>query len=281
MKKEPNKKLIGFFILFSFALLITLISKNMFENYITNKYNLVVLYFSESIKGLSVGSPVMYEGVQVGKVVKIEIQTDPKTLDFSIPVYVRFAEDEDFSHMEFGKDSAEREWLNYLIRKGLRARLTNQNFLTGQLMIQLFMDDSAPIIYHMEAQGRKRMVEIPTTLSTIGNLTRDIQDLPLKQIVLHFDNVLHVLENDLPKLIETYTQTGETLNTELPKLFQSYAQAANRLNTYIDKSTPQTNQSLNQLNQTLKDISSASKSLQNLADYLERHPDSIIKGKKE
>ena len=75
------------------ALLITLITKNMFENYITNKYNLVVMYFSESIKGLSVGSPVMYEGVQVGKVVKIEIQTDPKTLDFSIPVYIRFAED--------------------------------------------------------------------------------------------------------------------------------------------------------------------------------------------
>ena len=281
MKKEPNKKLIGFFILFTFALLITLITKNIFENYITNKYNLVVLYFSESIKGLNVGSPVMYEGVQVGKVVKIEIQTDPKTLDFSIPVYIRFAEDEDFSHMEFGKDSAEREWLNYLIRKGLRARLTNQNFLTGQLMIQLFMDDSAPIIYHKEIQDRRALVEIPTTLSTIGNLTRDIQDLPLKQIVVHFDNVLHVLEDDLPKLMQTYTKAGETLNTELPKLFQSYALAADRLNTYIDKSTPQTNQSLNQLNQTLKDISSASKSLQNLADYLERHPDSIIKGKKE
>ena len=266
---------------FTVALLVTLVTKNMFENYIENKYNLVVLYFSESIKGLSVGSPVMYEGVQVGKVVKIEIQTDPKTLDFSIPVYIRFAEDEDFSHMKFGKDSAEREWLNYLIRKGLRARLTNQNFLTGQLMIQLFMDDKEPIIYHMEAQGRRTMVEIPTTLSTIGNLTRDIQDLPLKQIVLHFDNVLHVLETDLPKLIETYTKTGETLNAELPKLFQSYEQAATRLHTYIDKSTPQTNQSLNQLNQTLKDISSASKSLQNLADYLERHPDSIIKGKKE
>ena len=281
MKKEPNKKLIGFFILFTFALLITLITKNIFENYITNKYNLVVLYFSESIKGLNVGSPVMYEGVQVGKVVKIEIQTDPKTLDFSIPVYIRFAEDEDFSHMEFGKDSAEREWLNYLIRKGLRARLTNQNFLTGQLMIQLFMDDSAPIIYHKEIQDRRALVEIPTTLSTIGNLTRDIQDLPLKQIVVHFDNVLHVLEDDLPKLMQTYTKAGETLNTELPKLFQLYALAADRLNTYIDKSTPQTNQSLNQLNQTLKDISSASKSLQNLADYLERHPDSIIKGKKE
>lgn len=281
MKKEPNKKLIGFFMAFTVALLVTLITKNMFENYVENKYNLVVLYFSESIKGLSVGSPVMYEGVQVGKVVKIEIQTDPKTLDFSIPVYIRFAEDEDFSHMKFGKDSAEREWLNYLIRKGLRARLTNQNFLTGQLMIQLFMDDSAPIIYHMEAPGRRTMVEIPTTLSTIGNLTRDIQDLPLKQIVMHFDNVLHVLEEDLPKLIETYTKVGEGLEKDLPQLLASYTKTGDELNTYVKGSKPQTNQSLNQLNQTLKDVSNAAKSLQNLADYLERHPDSIIKGKKE
>lgn len=143
------------------------------------------------------------------------------------------------------------------------------------------MDDSAPIIYHMEAPGRRTMVEIPTTLSTIGNITRDIQDLPLKQIVLHFDNVLHIIETDLPKLIETYTKTGETLNAELPKLLESYTQTGDELNNYVKGSKPQTNQSLNQLNQTLKDVSNAAKSIQNLTDYLERHPDSIIKGKKE
>ena len=262
MKKEPNKKLIGLFMLFSVAILISLVLKNGVEKYMTNQRSLVVMYFSESITGLNVGSPVVYEGVQVGKVVRIEIKTNPKTMEFSIPVYIRFSQDKDFSYMSFAQNVTRREFLKMLIKKGLRARLASQNLLTGQLMIELFMDDSAPAVYHVD-DGEKARLEIPTTLSAIGNLARDIQDLPLKQIIWHFDNVLSKLEDDLPHLVETYEALG------------------GKISTYFDKSIPQTNQSLNQLNQTLKDVSNASKSIKNLTDYLERHPDSILKGKKD
>ena len=101
MKKEPNKKAIGLFMLLGLALFGALIAKNLAEKYMMSKRHLVVLYFSESISGLNIGSPVVYEGVQVGKVVKIEIHTNPKTLEFSIPVYIRFLQDNDFSHMTF------------------------------------------------------------------------------------------------------------------------------------------------------------------------------------
>ena len=263
MKKQPNKRLIGLFMLFSILLLIGLVTKNMVEQYMNKNRNLVVLYFSESITGLTVGSNVVYEGVQVGKVVKIEITTNPKTLEFSIPVYIRFSQNNDFSHMSFTGSVTRREFLETLIKKGLRARLATQSLLTGQLMIELFMDEKAPVIYHVEENenGKKRL-EIPTTLSAIGNLAKDIEDLPLKQIIWRFDNLLSKMEQDLPALIETYETAGA------------------KINTYFDKSVPQTNQSLNQLNQTLKDISNASKSIKNLTDYLERHPDSILKGKK-
>ncbi len=260
MKREPNKKIIAVFVIIGFMILTGLIVKNIAEQYMINHRNLVVLYFTESIKGLTVGSPVMYEGVQVGRVVKIEIKTDPKTLEFKIPVYIRFSQDNDFSHMSFEDHLSRREFLKLLIQKGLRARLATQNLLTGQLMVDLFMDPAREAVY--QEKNLKRL-EIPTTLSAIGNLTRDIQDLPLKQIIWRFDNVLQELEDDLPNLIETYEQVGE------------------KLNQYVNKSIPQTNQSLNQLNQTLKDISGASKSIKNLSDYLERHPDSILKGKKE
>lgn len=262
MKKEPNKKTIALFMIIGFALLIGLVVKNITEQYMMNNRNLVTLYFSESISGLNVGSPVVYEGVTVGKVVKIEIKTDPKTLDFSIPVYIRFLQDNDFSHMSFDDGTSRRAFLQMLIDKGLRARLDTQNLLTGQLMIDLFMDPNSEPVYHDEDHDEKHL-EIPTTLSAFGNLARGIEDLPLKQIIWHFDNVLTKLETDLPALIETYTDAGE------------------KLNRYMSKSLPQTDQSLNQLNQTLKDVSGAAKSLKNLADYLERHPDSVIKGKKE
>lgn len=280
MRKEPNKKLIGLFMVSLLTLLIGLIGHSLLEKYMANTQKMVVLYFSESIKGLNIGSSVVYEGVQVGKVVKIEIRTNPKTLEFSIPVYVQFSQDNDFSHMNFGDKVTRREFLEMLIKKGLRARLANQNFLTGQLMVELFMDPSAPVIYHKE-ENVKAALEIPTTLSAIGNLTRDIQDLPLKQIVWRFDNLLSKLEQELPALISTYTNIGQIFEAELPQMFEPYKQFGGQLNAYLQSSAPQTNQSLNQFNQTLKDISSASKSVQDLADYLERHPDSLIKGKKE
>jgi len=280
MRKEPNKKLIGLFMVSLLTLLIGLIGHSLLEKYMANTQKMVVLYFSESIKGLNIGSSVVYEGVQVGKVVKIEIRTNPKTLEFSIPVYVQFSQDNDFSHMNFGDKVTRREFLQMLIKKGLRARLANQNFLTGQLMVELFMDPSAPVIYHKE-ENVKAALEIPTTLSAIGNLTRDIQDLPLKQIVWRFDNLLSKLEQELPALISTYTNIGQIFEAELPQMFEPYKQFGGQLNAYLQSSAPQTNQSLNQFNQTLKDISSASKSVQDLADYLERHPDSLIKGKKE
>lgn len=262
MKKEPNKKAVALFMILGFAIFGAIIVKNLAEQYFMNKRNLVVMYFSESISGLNIGSPVVYEGVQVGKVVKIEIHTDPKTLEFSIPVYIRFSQDNDFSHMTFGENSNRRDFLQTLINKGLRARLDTLNLLTGQLMIDLFMDPNSEPVYH-DADHNEKHLEIPTTLSAFGNLARGIEDLPLKQIIWRFDNVLERLETDLPPLMATYTNVGE------------------KLENYINKSLPQTNQSLNQLNQTLKDMSNAAKSIKNLSDYLERHPDSILKGKKE
>ncbi|MBP5615733.1 MAG: MCE family protein [Alphaproteobacteria bacterium] len=262
MKKEPNKTLVGFFMVISVILFTVLVASKFVREYMTNHHHLVVLYFSESIAGLNVGSNVVYEGVLVGKVVKVEIKTNPKTLEFSIPVYIRFLQDNDFSHMSFSTDVTRREFLELLIKKGLRARLATQNLLTGQLMIELFMDANEPAIYHIEEGMDRANLEIPTTLSAIGNLARDIQDLPLKQIIRRFDALLTHLEESMPGLLQTYTQAGD------------------KLNTYLDKSLPQTNQSLNQINQTLKDVSQASKSVKNLADYLERHPDSVIKGKK-
>ena len=125
------------------------------------------------------------------------------------------------------------------------------------------MDESAPAIYHVNGDDKEdKTLEIPTTLSAFGNFARDIADLPLKQIIWRFDNLLSKMEEDMPQLIETYQTAGK------------------KLDAYFDKSVPEVNQSLNQFNQTLKDISNASKSIKNLSDYLERHPDSVIKGKK-
>ena len=261
MKKEPNKKRIAMFMILGFIVLAGILLKTVAGKLLPDNHNLAVMYFSESIKGLSVGSPVVYEGVQVGRVVKIEIITNPQTMEFSIPVYAKFAEDNNINSMNF-KQATRRELLHALIEKGLRARLTNQNMLTGQLMIELQMLPGTPIELKHHLNDAK-VFEIPTTLSTLGGLSKDFQDLPLKQIIGRMDNILSEFETYLPKILPQFADLGQ------------------KLNNYVDHSVPQTDQTLNQLNSTLKDVGAAAKSLKNLTDYLEPHPAPLIKGKKE
>lgn len=261
MKKEPNKKRIAMFMILGILIMGGILLKYIANKFIKENTNLAVMYFNESIKGLSIGSPVVFKGVQVGKVVDITIITNPETLEFNIPVYVKFAKDGDVSSMSFYKEMNKKDvWLS-LINKGLRAKLVSQNLLTGQLMIELQMLPDTSIDFKKDIDDDT--LEIPTTLSTVAGISKDFQDLPIKQIVSRFDNILKELETTLPLI--------------LPQL----ADFAGKLNKYTDKSIPATNQTLNQTNQTLKDISSAAKSIKNLADYLERYPDSILKGKKE
>ena len=244
MKKEPNKKRIAMFIILGFIVLAAILLKIVADKLLPDNRNLAVMYFSESIKGLSVGSPVVYEGVQVGRVVKIEIMTNPQTMEFSIPVYAKFAEDNNINSMTF-KQATRRELLYALIKKGLRARLTNQNMLTGQLMIELQMLPDTPIELKHHLNDAK-VFEIPTT-----------------QIIGRLDNILSEFEIYMPKILPQFADLGQ------------------KLNDYADHSVPQTDQTLNQLNRTLKDVGAAAKSFKNLTDYLERHPDALLKGKKE
>ena len=90
MKKEPNKKRIAMFIIVGLLILLGIISKSIADKIITEKTNLAVMYFNESIKGLSIGSPVVFKGVQVGKVVDIKIITNTQNLEFNIWQNIKF-----------------------------------------------------------------------------------------------------------------------------------------------------------------------------------------------
>ncbi len=261
MKRKPDKKRIAMFMILGVLIMGGIILKNIADKVITEKTNMAVMYFNESIKGLNIGSPVVFKGVQVGKVVDIKIITNPQNLEFNIPVYVRFAKDGDVSSVSFYKDMNRYDIWSSLIDKGLRAKLVSQSFLTGQLMIELQMLPDTPI--ELKKTPNDNMLEIPTALSTVAGISKDLQDLPIKQIVTRLDNILKELETQLPLILPRFSDLGK------------------KLNAYADKSAPATNQTLNQVNVTLKDVSAAAKSIKNLTDYLERHPDAVIKGKKE
>ena len=89
MKKEPNKKVIGLFLLLGFFVLFALIGQSVLHKVVRDKKNIFVMYFDESLKGLSEGAPVVFRGVEIGKVINIKLVADAKNLTVLVPVYVR------------------------------------------------------------------------------------------------------------------------------------------------------------------------------------------------
>lgn len=253
MRKQPNKKMVGLFLFSGFAIFFAMMASFLSDKFMDSKKGVVVMYFSESIKGLDVGSPVVFKGVKVGKVASIDIITNLEDVNFSIPVYVTF----DNKTLRDDANAHDKEKvLHELVEKGLRARLATQNFLTGQLMIELEMLPNSPLVYH--ANIAKNTPEIPTVLSQLAELSQGIQDIPLKETVKKVNIFLDSLNNEIVPQMHSLLNSFEAVPARTKRLPETFAN----------------------FNRAMHNISNAAKSLGNFADYIERHPEAILKGKR-
>jgi paraquat-inducible protein B len=200
MSKKANTAAIGAFVIGAVTLavvgILTFGSGVFFRN--IDRY---VLYFEGDLKGLNVGSPVAWRGVRVGQVSDIKVIVNQDTLEFKVPVNIEIDADQ-FHGVESG-DHPERESdLNDLIKKGLRAQLSLQSLVTGQLMIQLDMRPDIEAV--LRGDGSKP--EIPTIPSSIQRLANALEKLDVGQMVSNINRAMTALENiieagDLEKLV--------------------------------------------------------------------------------
>lgn len=258
MRKEPNKKLIGLFVVVGAVIFALLIAGYIRKELFPPKENMIVMYFDESVKGLSVGSPVVFKGVEIGKVAKIDLIANPENMEFRIPVYVKLGENK---LNPYGKRAfyGDKMLLDALIKKGLRARLISQNYLTGQLMIELEMLPDTPIKLR---SNREHVLEIPTVLSPIGELSKNMQRLPIRETLDKLNSILGTIDKQLPDIMPEITSIAKSLNK------------------IVMVGSKDSSGTLSNLNKTLFDISEAAKSIRLFMEYLERHPEAFIKGKK-
>ena len=265
MKNEPNKKAIGLFLVIGFTLFVGIIGQSILHKIHADKKSTVVMYFNESLQGLSEGSSVVFQGVEVGKVSRIQLVTDKNNLQFYVAVYASVKKIDIMSEDSVWKKFWKKEnLLGALISNGLRARLANQSLLTGQLMIELVMlpDTKINMDDMNENQKKERFPQIPTVLSKKEELSRGLNRIQIQEAVTQFNHVAKVLGEELPILLPALTESSKNLDKTLEKVANS------------------SEETLANLNETLREVSDAAKSFQNLTDYLERHPESLIQGKK-
>ena len=236
-----------------------------------------ILNFEESIRGLSKGAPVEFRGIKVGQVEDFHLEFPTKELAGRIPVLIAL-EPERFSLLGSHGASLE-EVLAKLVQKGFRAQLKPGSLLTGTLYVDLGFHPQAPAGALVRSGA---YLQIPTTPSALGALMDNLTLLVQRLQKLPLEDIAGQLRASIPVLRETMEQTRALvvrLDTETaPQAKATLAQAQATL-AALEQTLRSDSPTQTDLRQALDAFTQAARKLQDLADTLERHPESLIYGK--
>jgi paraquat-inducible protein B len=354
MAKQANKTMIGLFVVGATALLVAALAIFGGGKFFVEAHRYVA-FFEGSVKGLTVGAPVMFRGVRIGKVDDFEVFYDHKKDQFKIPVLITLYPDK-VHGVGLEKEVSEAESLQFwkqMLEDGFRAELQMQSLVTGQLVIQLdFYPDSPLKLYGLQGFNLSPdILEIPTIQSGLQQLTKKIEQIPLGQIVddlrlslkgindlinspeiaktlqyleqtmkdarnllRHIDEKVDPLAarvdqtlKDAQVLLKNVTKRVDPLAASLTQTSDSARQLANNVNRRIGpvqadlaETTKEFRAALNaaegalesvddmldensefrfQVDTFLNEITLMARSLRAFADYLERNPDALLRGK--
>jgi paraquat-inducible protein B len=302
MSRRANPTLIGAFVLGAIAIALA-IALIMARGALFMQRPTFVMFFEGSVYGLQVGAPVTFRGVHVGKVTDISIEYFPKEQSFYIPVRVELEPER--IRVPEKPGAAVPLGMPDLVNRGLRARLQLQSFVTGQLFIELDLLPEQPAWFVSEnAAGN----EIPTVATTIERFMKLLAEFPLDKALESISGGIEGLNRlvNAPALTESLAQLNKTLR-DFSVLSHSLDAGAGRLLqradsladdlrktvkaveqglTVAEKAFIQYRElaredsyTLQNFNATLEEIAQAARGLRQLADAIERNPESFLRGK--
>jgi paraquat-inducible protein B len=197
MSKKINTTSIGLFIVTGLALgvigLLLFSSSKMFS-----RTRLEIVYFDESLNGLSEGAPVKYRGVIVGSVKRVMVRFNQATNDYAMPVILQIEEklvrrrlgDE---YTLFNEQTTEER-----IKAGLRASLQVESLVTGVLYVDVRIDPNAPApVFH---QIRRLYHELPTERTQIQQLFNNLASLDVKSLQTNLNALITRLDSTVEQL---------------------------------------------------------------------------------
>ncbi|MHC1730303.1 MAG: MlaD family protein [Syntrophobacteraceae bacterium] len=332
MSKQANTKVIGGFVVGAIVLVIAGIVLFGSGKLLT-KQKKFVLFFEDSVSGLSIGAPVDFRGVKVGTVTDVSVVLEKGDLSLRIPVFIELEperikfEASESELMKMVEKKGTKNLIELLAKQGLRAQLVMQSFVTGQLGIHLdFFPDKPLRLVGAEAG----YTEIPTIGSSLSELAKTVQNLPLGDIANQLIKTLSSIEKlvDSPEIRETVVSLNQTVKAAHSLLSNVDGQVkplasstdltlveirktfglAGKLIVDLDSRVPHLLASLEdsskaagttlrgahktldglagdnspvrlELMKTLTEFSAAARSFRVLAQYIETHPEALVRGK--
>jgi paraquat-inducible protein B len=273
-----------------------------------------ILIFRGNVNGLRVGAPVKIKGVTIGSVTDIQIRvhiaednaTGSRRGGIQVPVLIQ-VDQKRVKDLTFSRD------LGRAVQHGLRAQLAMESFVTGILYIDLDVHPGAPENYEMPPNSWPQ--EIPTLKTTYeqvessaARIIAQLDKIQLDRLVNTADQTIAAF-GDLARspeikaavlsLNHTATSLGATADSirqltqhvdqqvgpmvasvqkgarDVDIAVQKAQSALDRLQAGLQPDSPV----VYRANEALQNFSAAARSLRELADYLQRNPSAIVRGR--
>ena len=268
------------------------------------------MVFNQAMRGLAVGAPVELAGVEIGSVRSVALQADGDLQRLPVEVVaeiypVRLGGVWQQFVAPLGKaDDAGRQFLKQLVDNGMRAQARTGNLLTGQLYVALDFVPKAPKAALDLSTEAPTVPSVPGTLSDVQPQLADIIGRLSK---VKFDEIGSGLQDAL-KSANAATQTLQDTLKSAGAASRGLQDALASANTAIQQLSPEAQRTLADVRQTLAaaqstlaalennvahadaplqrnatqalaELQRAARALRVLGDYLQQHPEAILRGK--
>ena len=256
MSKQASPTLIGAFVLGALILGIVTIFLLAGGQWFLERRQLI-LYFDEASQGLQEGAPVVFLGVRVGTVKRIELGLDEKSRRFMVPVIIEL--DPHTVRTRSGEqiDLRDQSTISRLVDRGLRARLKLQSLLTGQRYIDLDLYPDRPARFLSDSS---QIIEIPTIPTTEKELTTIFEDFPLATFLAD----LEAISASTKKLLSS--EELITIPSRLEATLSNIESLTSRLDTAGDPLLREAQANLVELHKAINGIQSAMAKVGRAAD---------------
>lgn len=236
------------------------------------------LVFEQSLRGLAIGAPVQFDGMDLGKVISIKPDYDPVRRRFQskvgIVVYPHRLGDilEKMPAFEGTEEDRLVRMLQEMVAHGLRAQARTGNLLTGQLFIAL---DFIPNTPKVAFDPQQRPITLPTVSGSFDQLQERVASIVGKIDKMPLDNIARNLDASFANLNKALLQVNSLV---LPQATQTLRQAQQTIGAAHGMLSEDA--TLRQsVGQTLQEVQRAARSVRTLTDLLSRYPEAVVRGR--
>lgn len=240
--------------------------------------------FEQSLRGLAANAPVEFLGMNVGRVVSVDLDYDRATQRFPVIVEARVYPQRlgrALAKLSLAEDDPLRiaKFIGHMVGNGLRAQARTGNLLTGQLYIAL---DFVPRAPKAAFDPAAKPLEIPTAGGNFDKLQEQLFGIVAKLEKIPFDSIGQHLDDSLGELDKTLKQVNGEVLPEARRTLrgaQGTLDSAGKAFASADAALAADAPLQQGLGLTLQEVQRAARSLRVLTDLLGRNPEALLRGR--